>query len=112
MSDQETEKKGIRRREFLKNAGLIASGTAFGSAALPVYSNAYAPASVPAGNVALEVLNPRGAIDPPPRLGISPRIATLEGKKIALIHNNEPGAKTFLDAMQEHPREFLGKCPM
>ena len=38
----------------------------------------------------------------PPQLGISPRIATLEGKKIALIHNNKPGAKTFLDAMQEH----------
>jgi disulfide oxidoreductase YuzD len=34
-------------------------------------------------------------------LGISPRIASLEGKKIAMVHNNKPGAKTFLEAVEE-----------
>ena len=51
--------------------------------------------------VELELLNPKGIIDPPPMVGISPRVTTLEGKTIAMIHNNKPGAKTFLDAVEE-----------
>ncbi len=106
MSDHRTETKGILRREFLKDAGLIISGPALSSAALPVCA-AVGPAEqdkeaeAARGKVVLEVLNPMGIIDPPPPLGISPRIPTLAGKKFALIHNNKPGAKTFLDAMQE-----------
>ncbi len=51
--------------------------------------------------VSLEVLNPRGEVPPPPSLGLRPRVADLAGKKIALIDNGKPGAKNFLDAVQE-----------
>ncbi len=51
--------------------------------------------------ITLEVLNPMGVIEPPPTLGISPRVADLAGKKIALMHNNKPGASNLLNALQK-----------
>ncbi len=51
--------------------------------------------------VNLEVLNPMGVIEPPATLGISKRVADLAGKKIALMHNNKPGASNLLDALQK-----------
>ncbi len=53
------------------------------------------------GQVTLEVLNPSGVIEPPATLGISPRLTDLAGKKIALMHNNKPGASNLLDVLQE-----------
>jgi hypothetical protein len=53
------------------------------------------------GSVTLEVLNPMGVIDPPKTFGLSPRVADLAGKKIALMHNNKPGASNLLDALQD-----------
>ncbi len=53
------------------------------------------------GRISLEVLNPMGVIEPPATLGISRRVANLAGKKIALMHNNKPGASNLLDALQE-----------
>jgi hypothetical protein len=49
----------------------------------------------------LEVRNPRGEIPPPPTLGINPRVAGLDGKKIVLVDNGKFGANNFLDALAD-----------
>jgi hypothetical protein len=46
--------------------------------------------------VTLEVMNPRGEIPPPKTLGISPRVGSLDGKKIVLVDNGKFGADNFL----------------
>ena len=51
--------------------------------------------------ITLEVMNPMGVIEPPLTLGISPRVEDLSGKRIALMHNNKPGASNLLDALQK-----------
>ena len=94
------------RRKFLKNAGFAAAGPVAAlsvfSAARPTSAEAAAgSASVQSGKIELELLNPLGVIDPPPMLGINPRLETLEGKKLAMIHNNKAGAKEFLIAVEE-----------
>jgi len=45
----------------------------------------------------LEVLNPRGEIEPPKATGISPRISELQGKTIGLYDIGKDGFKNFLD---------------
>jgi len=52
-----------------------------------------------AAQVTLEVMNPRGEIPPPPTVGISPRGAQLDGKKIVLIDNGKFGASNFLEVI-------------
>ena len=58
------------------------------------------PANAP---VILEVLNPRGEIEPPPVSGISARIQTLDGKKIGLYDNGKAGFAEFLDEIEKLP---------
>ena len=58
-------------------------------------------ASAKPAQITLEVLNPMGVIESPQTFGLSPRVADLAGKKIALMHNNKPGASNLLDAVQE-----------
>jgi len=48
----------------------------------------------------LEVLDPRGEIENILKHGISPRLTTLEGKRIALIDNQKSGARTLLDVLE------------
>jgi hypothetical protein len=55
--------------------------------------------------VELKVLNPRGEIESQPKFAPAPRIADLAGKRIALIHNQKEGARTFLDAVEELLKE-------
>ena len=50
--------------------------------------------------VTLELLNPMGAIEPPATLGLSSRVPDLDGKKIALMHNNKQGAANLYDALE------------
>ena len=50
--------------------------------------------------VILEVLNPRGEIEPPPVSGISARVKKLEGKKIGLYDNGKAGFAEFLDEIE------------
>jgi hypothetical protein len=100
------DKQQVSRRAFIRDAGLAFGVPAAGSTLLfapPVASAAGVVETLPppAGKVELILLNPKGVIDPPPMLGISPRVTSLEGKKIAMIHNNKPGAKTFLEAVEE-----------
>jgi hypothetical protein len=99
-------KENISRRIFLKDTCSIVSASTIGAPMLlsPHTAAATEPTeSMPVApdRVELELLNPKGIIDPPPMVGISPRVTTLEGKTIAMIHNNKPGAKTFLDAVEE-----------
>lgn len=96
----------IVRREFLKDTGLVVVGPAVALSVFPAAGKAGAeaaadPAAVQSGKVELELLNPLGVIDPPKMLGINPRLKTLEGKKLAMIHNNKAGAKEFLIAVEE-----------
>jgi hypothetical protein len=58
-----------------------------------------------AKKVKFEVLNPRGEIDPPPTLGISPRLDTLEGKTIGLYWNAKPTGVFFFDHVEELLKE-------
>jgi predicted GTPase len=51
--------------------------------------------------VTIEVMNPRGEIPPPKTLGISPRVASLAGKKIVLVDNGKFGANNFLDVVAQ-----------
>jgi hypothetical protein len=51
--------------------------------------------------IVLEVMNPMGVIEPPATLGISKRVEDLNGKRIALMHNNKPGASNLLEALQK-----------
>ncbi len=91
----------VPRRVFLRDAGFALGAPAIGSQVLLAPHAVAASEMMSAGGVELELLNPKGVIDPPPMLGISPRAASLDGKRIGLIHNNKPGAKTFLDAIEE-----------
>jgi len=58
--------------------------------------------------VTLEVLNPRGEIEPPKALGISPRLSDLEGKRIGLYDNGKQGFAAFLDVIE---KLLKGKYP-
>ncbi|MEJ2109353.1 MAG: hypothetical protein P8Z37_05460 [Acidobacteriota bacterium] len=53
----------------------------------------------------LEVLNPRGEVDPPKTLGISPRVTTLAGKRIGLYDNGKDGFADFLDVIEKLLKE-------
>ena len=54
-----------------------------------------------AGEVTLEVLNPLGEINPPPTLGLNPRIPDLNGKTIALMDNWKTGGVYLQDRFAE-----------
>ena len=64
-------------------------GAAFACASLFVAGTATA-------QVTVEVMNPRGEIPPPPTRGISPRVSSLEGKRIVLVDKGKFGADNFL----------------
>ena len=54
-----------------------------------------------AGEVTLEVLNPLGEIEPPPTLGINPRLPDLNGKTVALMDNWKTGGVFLQDRFEE-----------
>lgn len=54
----------------------------------------------PDNRVVLEVLNPRGEIEPPLVSGISARIPALDGKKIGLYDNGKDGFAEFLNEIE------------
>ena len=51
--------------------------------------------------VTLEVLNPLGEINPPPTLGLNPRIPDLNGKSVALMDNWKTGGVYLQDRFEE-----------
>jgi len=50
--------------------------------------------------VTLEVLNPRGEIEPPPTLAPVPRVTDLAGKKIGLYWNGKEDGDLFWDVVE------------
>lgn len=52
-------------------------------------------------SVTLEVLNPRGEIEPPRTLAPSPRVTDLAGKKIGIYWNGKQGGPNFWDVVEE-----------
>ena len=50
-------------------------------------------------NIELVLRNPQGEIEAKRRYAPAARLADLNGKRIALIHNNKNGANTFLEAV-------------
>ncbi len=58
-----------------------------------------------AGSVVFKVLNPRGEIEPPPSLAITPRLTELAGKKIALYSNGKGGTSVFFDTIEKLLKE-------
>lgn len=55
--------------------------------------------------ITLEVLNPRGELPPLQTKALSPRVADLAGKKIALVDNLKAGAELFLTKIEEQLRQ-------
>ena len=49
----------------------------------------------------LEVLSPRGALEPLPNSPISPRVTDLAGKTIGLYDNGKQGLTAFFDVVQQ-----------
>ena len=112
MASKKMPEKGklISRRNFsIAGGALIASGpfTARAQNAIanmvaatgPVTEQGTTETMAPA--IQLEVLNPRGEVNPPKTLGISPRVATLAGKKIGLYDNGKDGFADFLDVIEK-----------
>ncbi len=101
MREKVGDNKTVPRRAFLRDAGLAIGAPVVASKAFAAPNAISKAEPMPLAGVELELLSPKGVIDPPSMLGISPRVASLEGKKIAMVHNNKPGAKTFLEAVEE-----------
>ncbi len=57
-------------------------------------------ADLASAEVKLAVLNPRGEVQPPPAKGLQPRLASLDGKRIALLENGKMGSREFQDALE------------
>jgi hypothetical protein len=55
--------------------------------------------------VKLELLNPRGEIEPPPMYFPSPRIPDLKGKRIGMYSNGKQGVDNFFTAVEDLLKE-------
>ena len=107
--------KLISRRNFsIAGGALIASGPLIAHVSNAMTNMVAAPNSVseqgtnetmaPA-TTTLEVLNPRGEVDPPKTMSISPRVTNLAGKRIGLYDNGKDGFADFLDVIEKLLKE-------
>jgi len=55
--------------------------------------------------VTLEVLNPRGEIEPPPTLAPKARVTDLAGKRVGLYWNGKVGTDVFFDTVEKLLKE-------
>jgi hypothetical protein len=55
--------------------------------------------------IELEVLNPRGKIEPVPASSPSPRIVDIDGKTVGLYSNSKPGMDNFYTVFEELLKE-------
>ena len=89
----------ISRRRFTAGSiALMGAYTAFGSQKTPLSTAGTKTAS---GNVTVQVLNPVGEIEPPPTLGLNPRLSDLNGKTIALMDNWKAGGVYLQDRFEQ-----------
>ncbi len=104
MSKQNKEKikresLPISRRKFTTSSiALMGAYTAFGSQKSPVSTAGTKAASA---NVTVQVLNPVGEVEPPPTLGLNPRLSDLNGKTIALMDNWKAGGVYLQDRFEQ-----------
>jgi hypothetical protein len=63
--------------------------------------NETTPTETTASKVTLEVLNPRGEVDPPSTLPPNARVTSLDGKKIALYWNSKENGNVFWDEIEK-----------
>ncbi len=120
MAKEKEAPKELSRREFVKGAAVgaaaVAGAGALASCAAPTPEVVKETVEVPvevtkivevpgppgeAGPVTLELLNPRGEIEPPLTVGLAPRVTDLAGKKIGLYWNGKEGTDVFFDRVQE-----------
>ncbi len=87
---------GITRREFLKDATLLAGGAMGATLAL---GNACSPDKKTTGSDLLTVLNPEGIPPPIVLTPMAPRLDSLDGKKIYLVDIHFTGSQVFLEEM-------------
>jgi len=93
------ESPPISRRKFTASSiALMGAYTAFGSQKSPVST---AGTKAPSANVTVQVLNPVGEVEPPPTLGLNPRLSDLNGKTIALMDNWKAGGVYLQDRFEE-----------
>jgi hypothetical protein len=59
-------------------------------------------------SVSLEVLNPRGEIEPPPVYYPSPRLSDLTGKRILMYSNGKHGVNFLFDGLESLLKERFG----
>jgi hypothetical protein len=52
-------------------------------------------------SIKLEIVNPRGEVEPPPTFITSPRVDKLAGKVIGLYSNSKPGMDNFYKAIEQ-----------
>jgi hypothetical protein len=57
--------------------------------------------------IVLTVMNPRGAVAPPPKVAAASRPGDLAGKRIGLYWNGKAGADKFLDVVEAFLKERL-----
>ncbi len=89
----------ISRRNFTTSSiALMGAYTAFGSQKSPVST---AGTKAPSANVTIQVLNPVGEVEPPPTLGLNPRLSDLNGKTIALMDNWKAGGVYLQDRFEQ-----------
>ena len=106
MATRKTASRGklISRRDFSVAGGaLVAVGplSACVSEAIANLGTKETVAKAVPATTTLEVLNPRGEVDPPKTLGISPRVTTLAGKRIGLYDNGKEGFSDFLNVIEQ-----------
>jgi hypothetical protein len=61
-------------------------------------------------NSQYEVLSPWAEADPVPLRGISPRLKSLDGKKIGLFRNFKPMAKPISSVLEKKIKERFSSC--
>jgi hypothetical protein len=111
MATKKTADKGklISRRDFSVAAGALIAARPLSAYVPKAITNIVTAkntgATTAPATTTLEVLNPRGEVDPPTTLGISPRVTTLAGKRIGLYDNGKEGFADFLNVIEKLLKE-------
>jgi len=93
MSKSKNKFDEVSRRKFLVGTGVAAAGSALGT-------GLFTGCSSGAGRITLEVLNPRGEVDPPPVQPPNKRLDTMDGKTIGIFWNGKENGYVFWDHVQ------------
>jgi hypothetical protein len=100
-TEEDVKRKGrtLSRREFTVGSAAML-GTLAGTDAQQA-SRAAVGKKLTSPGVMLEVLNPLGEVEPPPTLGLNPRLVDLNGKTVALMDNWKTGGVYLQDRFEQ-----------